>query len=146
MHLPTAEATEAIGRALAEHATPGQVIALNGDLGTGKSTLARALGRGLGLTERIPSPTFVIVNTYTAGRLPFHHIDLYRLGEADELEQLALDELFDGGVTAIEWAGLFPEILPADHLWLEITEEDEGRTLTARPTGPTSTALWDAVG
>lgn len=145
MFLPTADQTESLGRRLAEHATAGQVIALVGDLGTGKSTLARALGRGLGLAERIPSPTFVIANSYTAGRLPFHHIDLYRLCDAEELDQLGLDELFVDGITAIEWADRFPDLLPGDHLTLTITERNEGRWVDAEATGPASAALWDAV-
>ncbi|MCA9571339.1 MAG: tRNA (adenosine(37)-N6)-threonylcarbamoyltransferase complex ATPase subunit type 1 TsaE [Myxococcales bacterium] len=145
MYLDGPDATDALGRRLGALAEPGQVVALVGDLGAGKSALARGIARGLGLTERIPSPTFVIANTYTDGRIPFHHLDLYRLGDPDELEQLGLDELIAEGVSAVEWADLFPEILPDDHLELRIVQEGEGRRVEATPHGPRSRALWDGV-
>jgi tRNA threonylcarbamoyl adenosine modification protein YjeE len=143
MYLPDPAATEALGRRLGERAHDGLVIALAGDLGTGKSSLARAIGRGLGVEGRIPSPTFVIANHYV-GRLPFHHLDLYRLEEAEELAQLGLDEIVGNGVTAIEWAERFPELLPADHLVLALSDEGDGRRVHASG-GPLALRWWREI-
>ena len=85
-YLSNSEAeTEALGEALAGRLTAGDVIAFSGDLGAGKTAFTRGLARGLGVTERVTSPTFTIVNEYLGGRLPLFHFDLYRMGSADEL-------------------------------------------------------------
>lgn len=143
MFLADLQATEKLGRRMGELAPEGLVVALTGDLGTGKSSLARAIGRGLGVEERIPSPTFVIVNSYRA-RLDFHHVDLYRLEGADELEQLGLEELIGTGVSAIEWAERFEELLPPDTLRLVLDEQEDGRTIAASGS-PHVMAWWSRV-
>lgn len=121
------EETHALGVALGRAAPPGTVIALQGDLGAGKTLLAKGIGAGLGVPGLIQSPTFVIVQEHPGGRLPFWHGDLYRLGDASELEHLGLDDLLEaGGVVVIEWAERFPEVLPADHLWVRLEEHREG--------------------
>ncbi|MEZ4319123.1 MAG: tRNA (adenosine(37)-N6)-threonylcarbamoyltransferase complex ATPase subunit type 1 TsaE [Myxococcota bacterium] len=141
------EAMETLGRRIGELAQRGTVIALSGDLGAGKSVLARGIGRGLGIEGRIPSPTFIVVAEYTDARLVFHHADLYRLSEADELENLGLDDVIGGdGVVAIEWAERFPEVLPADHLAVHIEIVDEARSVGLVAHGPRSRALLDALG
>lgn len=116
MRLTTAEATEALGRALAVRLAPGDVIALSGDLGAGKSTLARGILAGLGHDGDVPSPTFPLVIPYDPPgvRLPVWHVDLYRLDGADEAEELGLDDVLDDGALLIEW----PERLGA-RLWRE---------------------------
>jgi tRNA threonylcarbamoyladenosine biosynthesis protein TsaE len=120
------------GRALADELTPGSVVALYGDLGAGKTTLAAAIGEGLGVKERITSPTFTIINEYYSGRLPCYHFDVYRVGGEEEMYELGYDEYFDGdGVTIIEWADLIEGLLPAGtiRVWLEYAGEGEKRTV-----------------
>jgi tRNA threonylcarbamoyladenosine biosynthesis protein TsaE len=114
MLLETARATEQFGRALAATVRPGDVIALFGELGAGKTTLARGVLRGLGFDGDVGSPTFPIVLAYEPPdtALPLWHVDLYRIEDAVELDELALDEALDGGAILVEW----PERLGA-RLW-----------------------------
>jgi tRNA threonylcarbamoyladenosine biosynthesis protein TsaE len=98
--------TEALGEAWARTAKRGWVIGLNGDLGAGKTQLLKGFARGLGVTERVHSPTFALVNEYTTGRLPLFHLDLYRLETPEQIRAAGLEEfLRTDGVTVIEWAG-----------------------------------------
>ena len=91
--------TEELGSRLAEKLEPGTVIAFTGDLGAGKTAFTRGLARGLGITERVTSPTFTIVNEYEGGRLPLFHFDMYRLGSSDELFDIGWEDyLTRGGV------------------------------------------------
>ena len=106
--------TREIGRRLAEKLTQGTVIAFSGDLGAGKTAMISGLAEGLGVTDRVTSPTFTIVNEYGGGRLPLFHFDLYRLGGGEELYDIGWDDyLVRGGVCAVEWseraAGALPE-------------------------------------
>lgn len=97
--------TEALGVRLAEALAPGAVIAFTGGLGAGKTAFTRGLARGLGITDRVASPTFTIVNEYEGGRLPLFHFDMYRLGSADELFHIGWEDyLARGGVCAVEWS------------------------------------------
>ena len=97
--------TEAVGAALARVLQPGTVIAYRGDLGAGKTAFTRGLARGLGVTERVTSPTYTIVNEYLGGRMPLFHFDMYRLGSEDELFDIGwVDYLARGGVCAVEWS------------------------------------------
>lgn len=147
MWLADEQATAELGHRLGELANAGTVIALIGDLGMGKSVLARGVARGLGLTERIPSPTFVILSSYLSGRLPFHHADLYRLGDPDELFQLGLDDVMGvEGVCVVEWADRFPGALPGDHLTITLTEEGRGRRALLQSGGSSSRALELGLG
>lgn len=146
MFLADADATDALGRRLGQAACAGDLLALSGDLGMGKSSLARAIGRGLGIERRMPSPTFVIANSYAEGRLPFQHLDLYRLCDAEELEQLGLEELFDGAVVAVEWAERFPEVLPPDHLRATLVEAANGREVGFHATGERAEAWLRRAG
>ena len=99
------EDTEDIGARLAEQLEPGAVVAFTGDLGAGKTAFTRGLARGLGIPDRITSPTFTIVNEYEGGRLPLFHFDMYRLGSADELFDIGWEDyLARGGVCAVEWS------------------------------------------
>ena len=109
------EETRNFGIELGQNARPGQVIALIGDLGTGKTTLTGYIAQGLGITENISSPTFTVVKEYESGRIPLYHFDVYRIGDADELFNIAAYEYFDGdGLCVIEWADLILDELPED--------------------------------
>ena len=99
------EETEALGAALAAQLQPGTVIAYRGDLGAGRTAFTRGLARGLGVTERVTSPTYTIVNEYTGGRMPLFHFDMYRLGSSEELFDIGWEDYLErGGVCAVEWS------------------------------------------
>lgn len=144
--LASAEATTAAGAALAAHLVGGDTIALIGDLGAGKTTFVAGLVAALG-GGAASSPTFSLVNEYRHGRLIVWHVDLYRLERAAELPELGLDDLIGDrrGIVIVEWADKF-DVLPADHLELELVHTDAGRRLTARGTGPRGQALASALG
>jgi len=104
--------TRALGKRLAETLAPGTVLAFTGDLGAGKTALISGLAEGLGVTDRVTSPTFTIVNEYWGGRLPLFHFDLYRLGGGEELYGIGWDDyLARGGVCAVEWSENAPEAM-----------------------------------
>ena len=99
------EETESAGARLAQRLKPGAVVAFTGDLGAGKTAFVRGMARGLGISDRVTSPTFTIVNEYEGGRLPLFHFDMYRLGSADELFDIGWEDyLARGGVCAVEWS------------------------------------------
>lgn len=113
--------TESFGYELGKRAEPGKVIALTGDLGTGKTTLTKAIARGLGIDETITSPTFNIVKEYRTGRLPLFHFDVYRIGDIDEMFEIGYEEYFFGeGVCVIEWADIIEELIPEDAVVIRI--------------------------
>jgi tRNA threonylcarbamoyladenosine biosynthesis protein TsaE len=131
--LDDAEATEALGRALAERLREGDVVALYGTLGAGKTTLARGVLRGLGHEGDVASPTFPIVQAYDPPdtRLPVWHVDLYRIEAPEELEELGLDEAREGGALLIEWPERLARLWP-DALKLRLAVGSAGRrALTA---------------
>ena len=125
------EETEAAGEQLASRLEPGDVVALTGELGAGKTCFIQGLTRGLGVSVRATSPTFVLINEYQ-GRLPVHHVDAYRTGSLTELMELGLPELFDeDGVTLIEWADKVSPLLPPRTIHVHIAGVgDEPRTIT----------------
>jgi tRNA threonylcarbamoyladenosine biosynthesis protein TsaE len=134
MRLEGQEATERFGAALADMLRAGDVIALFGDLGVGKTTLSRGLLRGLGFTGDVTSPTFPIVQPYETAemRLSLWHVDLYRIEDPDEVEQLALDEARSYAALAIEWPERLGGTLWPDALRLHLSVAGEGvRALTA---------------
>ncbi|MDO4261917.1 MAG: tRNA (adenosine(37)-N6)-threonylcarbamoyltransferase complex ATPase subunit type 1 TsaE [Eubacteriales bacterium] len=109
----SAQETFALGRKIGEAATPGTVISLTGDLGTGKTVFTQGLAKGLGIEEPVSSPTFTIVQIYEEGRLPLYHFDVYRIGDVEEMEEIGYEDCFYGeGVCLIEWAELIRELLP----------------------------------
>lgn len=127
------EETEALGEALAGQLGPGSVIAFTGDLGAGKTAFVRGLARGLGIRERVTSPTFTIVNEYEGGKLPLFHFDMYRLGSADELFDIGWEDyLARGGVCAVEWSENISAALEDDCLRVDIRRgaEDNQRIVT----------------
>jgi tRNA threonylcarbamoyladenosine biosynthesis protein TsaE len=121
------EAMERLGREFAKEAQPGNVIALLGGLGAGKTHWTKGFVAGIGSAAEVTSPTFGLVHEYSDGRLPVFHFDFYRLDSAAELIALGWDEMLEqGGVFVVEWADKFPELLPADSLWLRFTVESDG--------------------
>ena len=126
------EETEALGRRLGEKLSPGAVVAFTGDLGAGKTAFTRGLARGLGISERVTSPTFTIVNEYEGGRLPLFHFDMYRLGSADELFHIGWEDyLARGGVCAVEWSENVAEAIEDDAVRVDIArgEDDNSRVI-----------------
>ncbi len=123
----SAEETLALGRELAADLQPGAVITLSGVLGAGKTTLVKGVAAGLGVTEPVTSPTFTLVQEYE-GRLPLYHVDLYRIKEEEELDDLGLEEyLYGRGVTLMEWPEKAAAYLPPHTLAVAITVRDRGR-------------------
>ena len=113
--------TEALGAALADRLKPGAVVAFSGDLGAGKTAFVRGMARGLGIPERVTSPTFTIVNEYEGGRLPLFHFDMYRLGSSDELFDIGWEDyLTRGGVCAVEWSENVSDALEGDCIRVDI--------------------------
>ena len=102
-----------LGYSIGKKAQAGQIYTLTGDLGVGKTIFTQGLAAGLGIEEPVNSPTFTIVQIYEEGRLPFYHFDVYRIGDAEEMEEIGYEDYFYGeGVCLIEWANLVEEILP----------------------------------
>lgn len=138
--LPEPAATEALGRCLGKFARPGDIITLAGDLGAGKTTLTQAIGRGLAVPDDcyITSPTFALIHEYP-GRLPLFHLDLYRLADETEAEELGLDDyLYGDGLSVIEWPDRLGSLMPANRLHIELAIlSPSSRRATLRPLGPT---------
>ncbi len=113
--------TRQFGLELGKSLAQGDVVALIGDLGTGKTALTKYIALGLGIRELITSPTFTIVQEYYSGRLPLYHFDVYRIGDPEEMFELGYEEYFYGkGVCVIEWANLVEELLPEHTKTIEI--------------------------
>ena len=123
--------TEAVGEALAKTLRPGTVLAFRGDLGAGKTAFTRGLGRGLGCTERVTSPTYTIVNEYTSGRLPLFHFDMYRLRSSEDLFDTGWEDYLErGGVCAVEWSENVADALDGA-IWITIEKTgDDSRRIT----------------
>ena len=128
--LKNEEETRQFGLDLAENLKAGVVIALIGNLGTGKTALTRYVAEGLGIHERISSPTFTIVKEYDSGRLPLYHFDVYRIADPEEMFNIGADEYFFGqGVCVVEWADMIEELLPENtiYIYLEYGQNPEER-------------------
>jgi len=129
----TVEETEELGRQLGQRLGPGSVVAFTGDLGAGKTAFTRGLARGLGIVQRVTSPTFTIVNEYEGGRLPLFHFDMYRLGSSDELFDIGWEDyLARGGVCAVEWSENIDDALEEGTIRIDIRrgEQDDQRIVT----------------
>jgi tRNA threonylcarbamoyladenosine biosynthesis protein TsaE len=116
--------TYALGKELGLKASPGDIYALTGDLGTGKTVFAQGFAEGLGINDTVNSPTFTILKEYEGGRLPFYHFDVYRIEEPEEMYEVGLSEYLTGnGVCLIEWAELIEELLPEETVHIEIRKD-----------------------
>jgi tRNA threonylcarbamoyladenosine biosynthesis protein TsaE len=125
--------TEAIGQQIAEDIGVGSVLALKGDLGSGKTVFVKGLVAGLGSRADVTSPTFTIVHEYRGGRLPVYHFDFFRLENREAVAQLGLDDYFFGdGLSVIEWADRFPELIPQHARWILFeTKSGNQRAITS---------------
>ena len=126
MVIETSNETEtySFGYRLGEKAKPGQVFTLIGDLGVGKTVFTKGLAAGLGVEEPVSSPTFTIVQIYEEGRLPFYHFDVYRIGDAEEMDEIGFEDyIYSGGVSLIEWADLIEELLPKHYTEVKIEKD-----------------------
>src|SRR6478672_7329241 len=122
----SAEETRAEGRRYAAKARPGDIFALRGDLGAGKTQFVKGFVAGLGSSEEVTSPTFVLVHEYSGGRLPVYHFDFYRLENREALARLGFDDyVFGDGVSLIEWADRYADLIPNHAKWLSFELKDE---------------------
>ena len=130
--------TEALARTLAEGLKPGDVLALDGDLGAGKTAFTRGLAAGLGYPGRVQSPTFTIVNEYDGGRLPLFHFDLYRLTSPEELFDIGWEDYLDrGGVCCVEWSQMGGDYLKnARRITITRGAGDQDRRVEIQEVGP----------
>ena len=135
MRLADEAATRAAGAALARLLKPGDVILLDGPLGAGKTTFVRGMIEALGHDGEVPSPSFAIVQPYDDLALPLWHVDLYRIADPSELDELGLDTIGGDGVLVVEWPGHAGQgAWPPSALALSLATKDEGaRVLTAKP-------------
>ena len=118
--------TEAIGRRFARDLGVGSILALKGELGSGKTLFTKGLVAGLGSGAAVNSPTFTILHEYPSGRLPVYHFDFFRLEDQQAAAQLGLDDYFFGdGVSIIEWADRFPELIPQEAKWIAFRMKSE---------------------
>ena len=134
VQLPDLAAMEALGRKIAGKIEPGDVVALSGTLGTGKTTLARAIIAALGYEGEVPSPTYTMIETYDGLRIPLVHADFYRLNHPSEIEELGLDDYRDGAVLIAEWpdhAGGFADEAACLSILLET--QGNGRVAVVKP-------------
>ncbi|MCU0567633.1 MAG: tRNA (adenosine(37)-N6)-threonylcarbamoyltransferase complex ATPase subunit type 1 TsaE [Oculatellaceae cyanobacterium Prado106] len=131
LNLPDETATRNLGVVLGRSLPPGSILLLEGNLGSGKTTLVQGMGEGLGIVEPVSSPTFILLNEYPEGRIPLYHFDLYRLSP-QEVNDLHLETYWEGlefplGIVAIEWAERLA-YLPQDYLQIHLSPLEAGRT------------------
>ena len=113
-----------IAQNMAREAVKGQVYALEGDLGVGKTVFTQGFAKGLGITEPVSSPTFLIVQVYDSGRMPLYHFDVCRISDPEEMEEIGYEDYFYGdGVCLVEWADLIGELLPEDCIRIRIEKD-----------------------
>ena len=121
-----ADETEKIGVLIGGLARKGNVYTLSGDLGAGKTVLAKGFAKGLGIREMISSPTFTIVNVYESGVMPFYHFDVYRICDPEEMYEIGLDDyLYGSGVCLIEWGELIDDLLPENTVRIRIGKDPD---------------------
>jgi tRNA threonylcarbamoyladenosine biosynthesis protein TsaE len=145
LHSDSPATTSAIAAALAGLARRGDLIALAGDLGAGKTAFAKGFGEAIGVTEPITSPTFALVHSYNAGRLTLHHADIYRLSTLHELADLALSELLESdSIVLVEWGDVVAGSL-GDHVLVRLDlddDDDEARDIFISAAGRSWAARW----
>jgi tRNA threonylcarbamoyladenosine biosynthesis protein TsaE len=147
LRVPTNDDMRSLGAAVASVLVPGDVVALTGDLGAGKTTFVQGAARGLGVDDDVASPTFTLVREYR-GRWPVYHLDVYRLDRIQEVIDLGYEELLDpDGVAFVEWGDAIEGLLPPSYLEIELwtRPEDDGRIALITGTGATWTDRWERL-
>ena len=133
-HLADPDATRQLGVSLGKAARAGEVIALVGDLGAGKTTLTQGIVSSLGYDQEVTSPTFSLVQEYCGGRLEVFHFDFYRVESDHELLDLGWDDYLDrDGLIIVEWPALFPHLLPKGTNWIQMSHRDDRRFAESIP-------------
>ncbi|MEW6440760.1 MAG: tRNA (adenosine(37)-N6)-threonylcarbamoyltransferase complex ATPase subunit type 1 TsaE [bacterium] len=144
----TEDETRRIGAALGGWLRPGDLVALAGDLGSGKTCLTQGIAQGLGVPDAayVRSPSFVLMHTYP-GRFPVYHLDLYRIRDASELEDLGVREIFGAeGVCVIEWADKISEWLPEAYVRVSLAHESESRRrIEIEAVGESYASRWESL-
>ena len=126
--------TQRIAREFGSALPRGSVVALVGQLGAGKTQFVKGLVAGIGADAEVTSPTFTLIHEYIGGRLPVYHFDFFRIEDREAAERLGLDEYFFGdGVSVVEWADKFREIIPTDALWISFETKSENERLLILP-------------
>lgn len=116
--------TFSIGESMGKSIKPGSVIALMGDLGVGKTVFTKGFAKGLGIDGNVNSPTFNILKSYSGGRLPLHHFDVYRIGDSSEMDEIGYEDCFFGdGVSLVEWADIIDDLLPEGTVRITIKKD-----------------------
>ena len=134
--LPSVAVCREAAAALAEMVEPGDLLLFTGEIGAGKTTFIQALARGLGVRELVTSPSFVLHALYESGRVPFSHVDLYRLDSEADVENIGFEDYYDSAVTAIEWADRYSRFDPPFvRLHFDYGQGPEERVLTITPAG-----------
>jgi tRNA threonylcarbamoyladenosine biosynthesis protein TsaE len=130
----SSDETKALGRRFAENLKPGDVLALTGGLGSGKTQFVKGLAAGLGATTAATSPTFTLIHEYPGGDFPVYHFDFFRVEDRQSAGRLGLDDYFFGdGVSVIEWADRFRDLIPETARWITFeTKSETQRTITAK--------------
>jgi tRNA threonylcarbamoyladenosine biosynthesis protein TsaE len=122
----SAAETDSFGRQFAGNVKPGDVLALTGELGSGKTQFVKGLVAAIGATIPATSPTFTLIHEYSGGRLPIYHFDIFRIEDRQSGERLGLDDYFFGdGVSVIEWADRFPDLIPENAHWISFETKSE---------------------
>lgn len=124
--------TETAGREFAWDLPPGSIVALTGQLGSGKTRFVKGLVAEIGAVGEVTSPTFTLVHEYIGGRVPVYHFDFFRIEDRQSAERLGLDEYFFGdGICVVEWADKFPELIPPEARWISFeTKSETDRLIT----------------
>jgi tRNA threonylcarbamoyladenosine biosynthesis protein TsaE len=126
--------TQRIAREFTAGLRQGDVVALVGQLGAGKTQFVKGLVDGFGADAEVTSPTFTLIHEYTGGRVPVYHFDFFRIEDREAAERLGLDEYFFGdGVCVVEWADKFREVIPADAIWISLETKSENERLLILP-------------
>ncbi len=136
----TEKATFDYAKHMGEEAKAGDVIALTGEMGAGKTVFAKGFAKGLGIKEIVSSPTFTLVQIYDDGRLPLYHFDVYRIADVSEMDETGFEDYISGeGVTLVEWADMIRDIMPENTKWVRIYKdpdvEPDYRRLVIEDTG-----------
>jgi tRNA threonylcarbamoyladenosine biosynthesis protein TsaE len=136
--------TESFGRQFAGNVKPGDLIALVGELGSGKTQFVKGLAAGLGSSAKVTSPTFTLIHEYTDGPFPIYHFDFFRVEDQESAERLGLDEYFFGnGVSVIEWADRFPDLVPENARWISFETKSESQRAITVLENSLARTRWD---